>query len=110
MDCSLPGSSVHGISLARILEWVAMSYSGGSSRPRDRTVPPTLMGDYRGTTREDYYSYFSLNISIFKSLKESVTKFISSVKFLHPNGKEFLFFYLSMHSIIFSIFLSCVGS
>ena len=37
MDCSLPASSVHGISQARILEWVAISFSRGSSRPRDRT-------------------------------------------------------------------------
>ena len=37
MDCSLPGSSVHGILQARILEWVAMPSSRGSSRPRDRT-------------------------------------------------------------------------
>ena len=36
-DCSLPMSSVHGILQARILEWVAISYSRGSSRPRDRT-------------------------------------------------------------------------
>ena len=33
MDCSLPGSSVHGIFQARILEWVAVSYSSGSSWP-----------------------------------------------------------------------------
>ena len=33
MDCSLPGSSVHGIFEARILEWVAIS-SGGSSQPQ----------------------------------------------------------------------------
>ena len=37
MDCSLPGSPVHGISQARILEWVAMSFSRGSSQPRDQT-------------------------------------------------------------------------
>ena len=37
MDCSPPGSSVHGILQARILEWVAMPSSRGSSRPRDRT-------------------------------------------------------------------------
>ena len=36
MDCSLPDSSVHGILQARILEWVAISFSRGSSRPRDR--------------------------------------------------------------------------
>ena len=35
MDCSPPGSSVHGILQARILEWVAMPSSRGSSQPRD---------------------------------------------------------------------------
>ena len=34
-DCSPPGSSVHGIFQARILEWVAISYSRGSSWPRN---------------------------------------------------------------------------
>ena len=33
MDCSLPGCSVHGISRARILEWVAIAFSRGSSQP-----------------------------------------------------------------------------
>jgi len=37
MDCSPPGSSVHGILQARILEWVAISSSRGSSQPRDWT-------------------------------------------------------------------------
>ena len=37
VNCSPPGSSVHGISQARILEWVAISSSKGSSRPRNRT-------------------------------------------------------------------------
>ena len=36
-DCSPPGSSVHGIFRARILEWVAISFSRGSSLPRDPT-------------------------------------------------------------------------
>ena len=36
VDCSPPGSSVHGILQARILEWVAIFSSRGSSRPRDR--------------------------------------------------------------------------
>ena len=35
MDCSPPGFSVHGILQARILKWVAISSSRGSSRPRD---------------------------------------------------------------------------
>ena len=37
MDCSPPGSSVHGTLQARILEWVAISFSRGSSWPRDWT-------------------------------------------------------------------------
>ena len=37
VNCSQPGSSVHEISQARILEWVAISFSGGSSKPRDKT-------------------------------------------------------------------------
>ena len=37
MDCSPPGSSVHGILQARILEWGAISCSRGSCQPRDRT-------------------------------------------------------------------------
>ena len=37
MDCSPPGSSVHSISQARKLEWVAISFSRGSSRPREWT-------------------------------------------------------------------------
>ena len=37
MECSLPGSSVHGILQARTLEWVTMPSSRGSSRPRDWT-------------------------------------------------------------------------
>ena len=38
MDCSPPGSSVHGTPQARILEWVAISSSTGSSQPRDQTL------------------------------------------------------------------------
>ena len=37
MDCSLPGSSVRGIFQAIALEWIAISFSRGSSQSRDRT-------------------------------------------------------------------------
>ena len=36
VECSHTGFAVHGISQARILEWVAISYSRGCSRPRDQ--------------------------------------------------------------------------
>ena len=44
MDCSLPHSSVHGIFQARVLEWVAISFSRGSSQPRDRTWVSHIVG------------------------------------------------------------------
>ena len=44
MDCSLPGFSVHGIFQARVLEWVAISFSRGSSCPRDRTQVSCIAG------------------------------------------------------------------
>ena len=44
MDCSLWGSSVHGIFQARVLEWVAISFSRGSSRPRDWTRVSCIAG------------------------------------------------------------------
>ena len=44
MDCSLPGSSVHGTFQARGLEWVAISFSRGSSPPRDRTQVSCSIG------------------------------------------------------------------
>ena len=46
MDCSLPGSSVHGILQARILEWVAMPFSRGSSRSKDWTWVSCIAGRF----------------------------------------------------------------
>ena len=46
MDCSLPGSSVPGILQGRILEWVAMPSSRGSSQPRVRTEVSHIAGGF----------------------------------------------------------------
>ena len=46
MHCSPPGSYVHGILQARILEWVAMSSSRGSSQPRDWTQVSCIAGKF----------------------------------------------------------------
>ena len=57
MDCSLPGSSVHGIFQARVLEWTAISFSREPSQPRDRTWVSCVV-DRRFTiwaTREAQY-------------------------------------------------------
>ena len=44
IDCSLPSSSVHGIFQARVLKWVAISFSRGSSQPRDWTWVSCIAG------------------------------------------------------------------
>ena len=44
MGCSLPGSSIHGIFQARVLEWVSISFSRRSSPPRDRTQVSYIVG------------------------------------------------------------------
>ena len=66
MSCSLPSSSVHGILQARILEWVAMPSSRGSSRPRDQTHV-----SYPSSTGRQvlyHYTYHLGHICITKSL------------------------------------------
>ena len=65
MDCSLPISSVQGILQARILEWVAISFSRGFSQPRDGTVSlksPALASRFfttSATWEAPEYSQFS---------------------------------------------------
>ena len=61
MDCSLPGSSDHGISQARILEWVAISFSRESFQPWDRTYVSCLAGGF--FTTEPPRKPIQLNIS-----------------------------------------------
>ena len=46
MDYSSPGSSVHGMLQARILEWVAIPFSRGSSQPRDRIQVSIIAGRF----------------------------------------------------------------
>ena len=63
VDCSPPGSSVHGILQARILEWVAISFSRGSSQPRDQTQVSHIAGRHFNlcATREaEYIVYIQL--------------------------------------------------
>ena len=54
VDCRLPGSSIHGILQARILEWVAMSSSRGSSWPRDWTLSLCLLHWQAGSLLLDH--------------------------------------------------------
>ena len=64
-SCTPPGSSVHGISQARILDWVATSFFRGSSKPRNQTYVSYMAG--RFFTTEPSGSP-KISISSYKSL------------------------------------------
>ena len=76
MDCSPPSSSVRAIFQARILEWVAISFSRESSRSRDRTQVSHIAGRRFNlcTTREALKSDPNTNIKDFKGGKEARLK------------------------------------
>ena len=62
MDCSPPGSFVHGIFLARILEWIAMPSSRGSSQPRNWIHISYVVGRfYCWATKEAIYMYIYIS-------------------------------------------------
>ena len=69
MDCSLPGSSVCGILQARILEWVAVSFSMGSSQTREQThiycIGRQIL--YHCTTREVVILYIVVKVLVAES-------------------------------------------
>ena len=65
MGCSLPGSSVHIILQARILEWVAIPFSRGSSWPRDGTQVSRIAGRFFtiwATRESQIVDYFDINV------------------------------------------------
>ena len=88
MDRSLPGSSLHGILQARMLEWVTMTSSKGSSQPRDQTqvcyVPPSLAGGFFTTSATwealSYLLLSHISLPLFHKLN-AVSQFINSVLF-----------------------------
>ena len=88
MDCSLQGSSVHGILQAGILEWVATSFSTGSSRPRDRTWVSHIVGRCFSVwaTREDsslaWNYWIPFSVYSFFCLCPSLPPFVLSSLFL----------------------------
>ena len=86
IDCSPPGSYVHGVLQARILEWVAMSSSRGSSQPRDQTQVSCIAGGVFAVwaTREaleNQYCPFDRRgycvLEIIKWLLSVITKLVS---------------------------------
>ena len=86
-DCSPPGSSVHGILQARILEWVATPFSRGSSTPGIESMsltPPTLVGMFR-TTRATFTAALLTAAKMWKQPAAAAAKSLQSCPTLcHP--------------------------
>jgi len=67
MECSLPGSSVHGVSQARILEWVAISFSRGSSRSNLHWQADSLPLSFQGRPFSPRNTVYNSNLRGKKS-------------------------------------------
>ena len=82
MDCSLLGSSVHGIFQTRILEWVAISFSRGSSNPREWTWISCLTGRFFTiwATREAHMSHITEQWTSYLNSRHTAT---SSGRFVY---------------------------
>ena len=94
MDCGLPGSSVHGIFQARILEWVAISSSRGSSQPREWTHVSCVFCPgrwilYHCTTWEVRSIYLSIKLVIL-DLMGKFSKFYLCLYSLFKWGGYFI--------------------
>ena len=74
IDCSPPGSSVHGISQSRILKWVAISFSRGSSQPGDWTFISWLQADSLLLSHKGSHSSLSFTSSRICSLSSKSSK------------------------------------
>ena len=110
MDCSPPGVSVHRISQARKLEWVAISSSQGSSQPRDWTcllrLPHRMWILYHWATQEapvmaqriydpDIINHINSTTDVKKIKTRFQTKRLSEKKNSYPNCFLNLFFNVS---------------
>ena len=72
MVCSLPGSSIHGIFQARVLEWVAIPFSRGSSQPRDQTQVSCFAGRlFNCLSHHDYLRNKGPNLHKHRELKRA---------------------------------------
>ena len=116
MGCSLPGFSVHGIFQARVLEWVAISFSREPSQPRNRTQVSRIAGR-RFTiwaTREDLLSvytlinfmscYIDLFITMLYSCFSFIKVFVSKSILSHMVQTFQLSFHFYLHKISFKLF------
>ena len=96
-DCSPPGSSVHGILQARILEWAVMPPSWGSSRPRDQTRVSHLLHRQAGHLLPVpagkpslSWVHFKFEFFIMLSLKKKQVLYLFELLYFHNSNRLFI--------------------
>ena len=89
MDCSSPASSAHGILQVRILEWVVISFSRGSSRPRDWTWVSCIAGRFFTTLSHQGSPFWSVLLSISQTLH--TCSYLTGLVFSVTLPRNFLF-------------------
>ena len=102
MNCSLPGSSIHGIIQARILELVAIPFSRGSSQPRDQTLIFYIAGRFFTVwvTREIKLASSSIGPKMEKHWTQSYFLSYYLLAFLHMLDYKSAFFYSCCCSVV----------
>ena len=99
-DYSLPGSSVHGILQARILEWVTISFSRWSSQPRNRTPVSSIAGGFfanwtmrgAGAVRCNSLHFSILQENFQKRSLYCFTGYVILLKYLWKYNKRLILF------------------
>ena len=108
MDCSPPGSSVHGIFQARILEWVAIFFSRGSSWPRDPTCFSWIAGRFFTSEPRALIVMFKSSLSLLNfCLICSNSYWMSGIKITNYNC-VFASFSLQFDQFLFNVFWNSV--
>ena len=103
MDWGLPGSSIHEILQAGILEWVAISFSRGSSRPRNRTWVPCIVCRHFTAWATREVTNLCLIYSFFFFWKPSLS---TKIVFVFLNWAGYLpFAHLDLYSTLLHLLL-----
>ena len=106
MGCSLLGSSVHGISQARVLEWVAISFSRGSSQLRDQIQVSHIVGRRFAVwvTREEYCNLTNAKWNDLELNRIYLPKIYPPTSVFHKKEKKKKAKHKFSHYIWFSLF------
>ena len=89
MECSPPGSGIHGVFQARVLEWVAISFSRGSSQPRDRTwVSHTLGRRFYHLSHQGSPQYLNIFAIIYVLASVHFIRDMSNTANIRPDPKQ----------------------